>query len=444
MCKDDKLNEHISIRMKSVRVLMESYNVDNFIVYSGESNFYFLDDQTYPFKVNPHFAHWCSLEIPSCFILVDESSKPKLFILQTKDFWHDTVDIDTVGFERYFEVSFFDSEDKMKTYFESLGHSLFIGETKLNLENKKIDFNPKEAIAFLDWHRALKSNYEVAQVITANQRAAQAHQQAKQIFSQGGTEYDIHISYLKELGDSDHQLPYNSIVACDHKSAILHYQNKRHAKAKSVLLIDAGAKSNGYCSDITRTYVKSGSTHPVFISILKAMEHMHNNLCQSVRSGVSFSDLNLMTHKNISKILIDHEILRGLTEEEVLIHSISSVFFPHGLGHMLGIQVHDVGGQQKNEKGDLPDRDGRFPFLRLRRSLRSGEIITVEPGLYFIPVLLDKFRSKNSENYKFFNWELIDKLVPFGGIRIEDNLLVEESGHKNLTRPYLDNKFIVE
>ena len=110
-------------------------------------------------------------------------------------------------------------------------------------------------------------------------------------------------------------------------------------------------------------------------------------------------------------------------------------FFPHGLGHMLGIQVHDVSGKQQNMSGAMFDPNKEFPALRNYRTVEVGNVFTVEPGIYFIPTLVENFKNDNP-NVKL-DYDLIDELVGLGGIRIEDNVYISENGTVNLTRKYL-------
>ena len=128
------------------------------------------------------------------------------------------------------------------------------------------------------------------------------------------------------------------------------------------------------------------------------------------------------------------DILRA-TPEEAVEKGLSRAFFPHGLGHHLGIQVHDVAGKQGAPDGTPAPPPMQHPTLRTTRTIEADQVFTVEPGLYFIPMLLRPFRE--NEHQASFNWTLIDELTPCGGIRIEDNLLVTASGHRNLTRPHL-------
>jgi Xaa-Pro dipeptidase len=111
---------------------------------------------------------------------------------------------------------------------------------------------------------------------------------------------------------------------------------------------------------------------------------------------------------------------------------VTSAFFPHGLGHLLGIQVHDVGGFMENESGTTIDPPSGHPFLRLTRVLEENMVLTIEPGLYVIDMLLENLRGTLAE--KQVNWETVDWLRPFGGIRIEDNVRVLVNDRENLTR----------
>jgi len=116
----------------------------------------------------------------------------------------------------------------------------------------------------------------------------------------------------------------------------------------------------------------------------------------------------------------------------LLSQGVTSAFMPHGIGHLLGIQVHDVAGFMENENGTTIDPPSGHPFLRLTRVLEEDMVLTVEPGLYFIDMLLDGLRGTPAE--ALVNWDAVDELRPFGGIRIEDNVRVLADGCENLTR----------
>jgi Xaa-Pro dipeptidase len=150
-----------------------------------------------------------------------------------------------------------------------------------------------------------------------------------------------------------------------------------------------------------------------------------------VRSGVEWSALHLAAHRAVASVLRAADLI-NCDAEEALASGLSSVFLPHGLGHLLGLQVHDVGGLQASAAGGQIARPAGHPYLRLTRRLEAGFVVTMEPGLYFIPQLLEAARADARGAH--INWERVADLRRFGGIRIEDDLVVTASGCENLTR----------
>jgi Xaa-Pro dipeptidase len=161
------------------------------------------------------------------------------------------------------------------------------------------------------------------------------------------------------------------------------------------------------------------------------MDSMELDIVARVRAGVDYRELHVDTHKTLGALLVDAELATG-DPETLLETGVTSTFFPHGLGHLLGIQVHDVGGHQENEAGNIIDPPSGHPFLRLTRVLEEDMVLTIEPGLYVIDMLLEKLRGTPGENH--VNWETVDWLRPFGGVRIEDDIRVMANGQENLTR----------
>ena len=129
--------------------------------------------------------------------------------------------------------------------------------------------------------------------------------------------------------------------------------------------------------------------------------------------------------------MVKHDIL-NVSAEEAVANNITATFFPHGLGHLLGLQVHDIGGHQQNIAGDTKAPPAEHPFLRLTRTLEAGYCVTIEPGMYFIDLLMDWLRA--TEHGKAVNWNRVSELKHFGGIRIEDDVIVTEFGYQNLSR----------
>ena len=224
-------------------------------------------------------------------------------------------------------------------------------------------------------------------------------------------------------------MPYPTIVALNEKAGILHYDKKRKQKNGDVLLLDAGANSNGYASDITRTYARNRSG--LYFELLEGLERLHQTLLSKVASGVAFIELHHKAHLGIAKLLKENEII-AVDGEPAIERGITKAFFPHGLGHMLGLQVHDV-GNVSTEGIEHPLRN-LYPKLRTNASLAPMNVTTIEPGIYFIPTLLAKLKETDSESV---TWEKIETLMPYGGMRIEDDVVVTENGSVNLTREFL-------
>ncbi len=264
----------------------------------------------------------------------------------------------------------------------------------------------------------------------ASRRGTRGHVAAASAFKQGATEFEIELAFLQACGQREQELPYNPIIALNSGAAVLHYQvlERSAPPERHSLLIDAGAEFAGYASDITRTYSHSD---PDFASLVKEMDLLQQALCSSVHAGIDWRDVHMSSHRLVAELLHDAEITTCDADEAIAI-GLSSIFLPHGLGHLLGLQVHDVGGFMRSpEGGEIPRPDGH-PYLRLTRVLEENFVVTMEPGLYFIDQLLDQARADHRGAR--INWARVEHFRPFGGIRIEDNLAITASGCENLTR----------
>ncbi len=249
----------------------------------------------------------------------------------------------------------------------------------------------------------------------------------------GASEIEIHHAYVSALPATEAELPYETVVALDEKAAILHYQGKRKSGKGSVLLLDAGASYLGYASDITRTYLAE-NIDSMFHDLHKGVESIQKELCEMAKPGVLFPHLHRTAHVKIGDLLHSLGIIT-VSGEKAESLGITRTFFPHGLGHFLGIQVHDVGGNQKSPEGGILESPRGYPRLRMTRTIEEGMVFTVEPGIYFIEMLFSPHRSRDTS--KYFNWPFIERLVPFGGIRIEDDIVATKEGNRNLTRVYV-------
>ena len=251
-------------------------------------------------------------------------------------------------------------------------------------------------------------------------------------FLAGGSEFDIHLAFLEACRQLEEELPYTPIIALDEKSAILHYQHKRRELAgpARVLLIDAGCRVNGYCSDVTRTWT-AHSANPLFQNLVAGMDGLQQELVGEIRPGPEYVDLHLSALRKLADLLLALDICRG-DAERLWELQVPQLFMPHGVGHLLGVQVHDVGGRQRDATGAQTPPPDHSPALRTTRGMAENMVFTVEPGCYFIPLLLEPARE--SPAAELINWDAVAALYDHGGVRIEDNVRVTADGVENLTR----------
>jgi Xaa-Pro aminopeptidase len=213
-----------------------------------------------------------------------------------------------------------------------------------------------------------------------------------------------------------------------------HYHGNLLKKGR-LLIIDAGAESPlHYASDITRTIPVSGRFTPEQKEIYELVLASQMKAIQLIKPGIPYRDVHLEVARVIASGLKDLGLMRGDVEEAVGVGA-HALFFPHGLGHMLGLDVHDMEGLGENYVGytDKIRRSDQFglAYLRLARELEPGFVVTVEPGIYFIPALIDQWQ-KEKKFKNFINYEKVEQYKNFGGVRIEDDVLVTAKGHRVL------------
>ncbi|MDH3550039.1 MAG: Xaa-Pro dipeptidase [Gammaproteobacteria bacterium] len=412
---------------------LEQAGASHAVIYSGNPKLAFLDDYHYPFKANPHFISWAPLTaLPFSYIVYTPGETPILIYYQPHDYWHVVPGEPDGYWSSHFDIRVVHSTDEIAAHLPGDREKcIAIGEFDDAAAAFGIDrINPTTAINILHFARGAKTEYELAVMRLAADRAAAGHVAAEAAFRQGMSEFDIHRAYCKAVSHTEPELPYGNIVALNNHGAVLHYTDLDRDAPESLLsfLIDAGAQVHGYASDITRTYSNGDQRFQDLIDRMNAMELA---IVDKVQAGVDYRELHVDAHKMLAEVLVDAELATG-DPGTLLETGVTSAFFPHGLGHLLGVQVHDVGGHQENESGTIIDPPSGHPFLRLTRVLEEDMVLTIEPGMYVIDMLLDNLRGTPAEHH--VNWATVDWLRPYGGIRIEDDIRVMADGHENLTR----------
>jgi Xaa-Pro dipeptidase len=192
--------------------------------------------------------------------------------------------------------------------------------------------------------------------------------------------------------------------------------------------VDAGAELDLYASDITRCFPASGRFSTAQREVYTIVLNAQKAVLAAMKPGVDWTDMHRLAERTISQGLIDYGFVRG-TVDEIMGSRTVSVFFPHGLGHMIGLAVHDVGGYAK---GVERIQEAGIRYLRARVTLQEGMCLTVEPGVYFNDELLSRAKKDEKVN-RFIVWEKVDQFRNFGGVRIEDDVAVTATGIDNLT-----------
>jgi Xaa-Pro dipeptidase len=425
--------EHIEIIAARHDHALEEAGASHAVIYSGNPRIAFFDDYQMPFKPNPHFVNWAPLtRLPFSYIVYTPGETPLLIYFQPHDYWHVVPGTPDGYWTDQFDIRIVHSLDDVAEHLpKDREKCIVVGEIIDDALLYGIErVNPTTATNILHYGRGAKTPYEVEIMRLASLRGATGHIAAEAAFREGLPEFEIHRAYCKAVSHTDPELPYGNIVALNDHGAVLHYTDlDRHAPSElHSFLIDAGAQVHGYASDITRTY---SSADQRFQDLIDRMETMEQEIVSRVQAGVDYRELQIAAHTLLAEVLVDAELATG-DPASLLETGVTSAFFPHGLGHLLGIQVHDVGGFMENESGTIIDPPSGHPFLRLTRVLEENMVLTIEPGLYVIDMLLEKLRGTAAENQ--VNWKTVDWLRPFGGIRIEDNVRVLVNDRENLTR----------
>lgn len=412
---------------------VERTNCDGVLIHSGAPPTVFLDDQEYPYKVNAHFKHWAPvLDNPHCFILFRPGETPLMLFHRPVDFWHKPADEPNDFWTDHFDVRLIAEPGEARRHLPgNLSRIAYVGELHECFADWAL--GPRNPAALLDcvhFHRAWKTDYELFCLREASRLGAAAHRAAEQAFRDGASEFEIHIAYLNACRHTESELPYSNIIALNEHGAVLHYQHQsRERPAKHLsFLIDAGAQYNGYACDISRTYT---ATDGEFAELIEAVDEGQQSLCRQIRPGLAYPELQREAHRLAGRLLTELEFV-SCDADTAVTAGLTRYFFPHGVGHYLGLQVHDAGGFLADETGRRIPQPEDQPYLRLTRTVEESQVFTVEPGLYFIEPLLAEL--KQSSLTGEVNWSRVDAFRPYGGVRIEDNVVVTADGHENLTR----------
>lgn len=422
---------HAENRLKLMRDLP-----DGLIVAAGSEETTRNHDVSYLFRQNSNFLYLTGVEKAGYALLLDAKAKKETLFIPRLDqkhlVWEGNVpspaDHKTIyGFSqvRYLdelpEVYAKASKKKHQLYTDAEGASLL---KKLGIKAKKDQARYLDAI---DFCRATKNPGELEYMTMANRISDLGHRAAMRAARPGLYEFQVQAVMEAEWrkAGAKHDA-YPAIVATGANGACLHYRDNDAVLQKGdMLLIDAGCEWHGYASDITRTFPVDGLFSPLQRDLYNIVLETQKACIEAHTPGKSVHEIHRLSQVMMAEGLIEAKLLK-VDAETAVDSGAMGLFYPHGLGHMLGLDVHDSSGG-KRHRAPKPPKGLRSPVL-----LDPGMVVTVEPGIYFIPALIQdkELRAKFKKEVYFTR---VDKLLNFGGIRIEDNIVVTEGGPLNLT-----------
>ena len=284
----------------------------------------------------------------------------------------------------------------------------------------------------IDACRVIKDSHEIALIRKANEISAIAHRAVLRHIRGFRNESQIEGIFTDACISKKAKQSYGVIAGSGENASMLHYmKNDEPLKGRQLVCLDAGAEIECYASDVTRTFPICAGTWPSQEAkeIYSIVEIMQESCIARLKPGVKMIDLHVLAHQLAIDGLLKLGILYNASPTEIFATGTSRAFFPHGLGHHLGLEVHDVLG---------------IPILRYdgaaaisasidQPKLEEGMVITIEPGIYFSRYELERAYLSSPIHSKFINKEVLDRYWAVGGVRIEDDILITANGYENLT-----------
>ncbi len=419
------------------------------ILWSGKPSSRNFPHNTFPFRPSSHFLYFAGLPVEDAAIRLD-SGKLELFMDDPNPestLWHGVMPTraqiaEAIGADAAFPkqdlasratgaatIMVQDSATRAEQYMvrNMVRNSIQQSDDRY----KEIDLELAQAIATV---RLTHDQVALSQLMSAAACTMQAHLAGMMATPRAKTEAMVRAAMEGVLIANNMQCAYTSIVTVH--GEVLHNQVYHHPlQPGDLLLVDLGAETaSGWAADVTRTWPVSGKFSPTQRDIYDVVLAAHDACIAYARPGVEYQDIHLLACRVIAEGLVNLGILKGQPEDLVEMDA-HALFFPHGIGHLLGLDVHDM-----EDLGDIAGyeagrvRSDRFGlcFLRLHRPLRSGMLVTIEPGFYQVPAILN--HPENRSKYQdMVNWDYLANFTDVRGIRIEDDVLITEGRPEILT-----------
>ncbi|PSO55393.1 MAG: Xaa-Pro aminopeptidase [Cyanobacteria bacterium QH_1_48_107] len=415
------------------------------ILWSGTAPSRNFPANTFPFRASSHFLYFAGVPLENAAIRL-EGGKLELFMDEESPesaLWHGEIPkrdeiAQTIGADAAYPLAELDSR-------AANAATVAVQDIKTNQQQSEIlnrPVAPAHAAKGIDLELAkaiisLRLTHDAEAIAELRKAAAvsvEAHRAGMAATPTAKTEAEIRAAMESEILAHDMSCAYSSIVTVH--GEVLHNNQYHHPlQPGDLLLADVGAETAmGWASDLTRTWAVTGKFSPTQRDLYEVVLAAHDACIEKMRPGVEYRDIHLLAASVIAQGLVDLGILQGQVSDLVE-RDAHALFFPHGVGHLVGLDVHDM-----EDLGDLAGyeagrkRSDRFGlgFLRLNRPLQPSMLVTIEPGFYQVPAIL-KHPQTRSKYQDVVNWERLDQFSDVRGIRIEDDVLVTEEGTQVLT-----------
>ncbi|KAI9826314.1 MAG: hypothetical protein M1832_000231 [Thelocarpon impressellum] len=393
------------------------------------------NDEPQPFRQRRHFYYLSGCNVPDCALTYDlGTSELTLFIPPV-----DPDDVIWSGLPLSAEEARERYDVDHVLYTDGVDAALNKNTLVFAIEGQASKLPPSvkaelEAVkSAIDASRVVKDDYEVALTRKANETTALAHTAVLEAVKNASNERELEALFLQRcIAAGSREQAYHSIVAAGESAATLHYTpNNATLEGKLNLLLDAGAEFGCYASDVTRTFPIGGKFTAESRAIYDVVLKMQEECFPLLKASVAWEEVHVKAHRVAIQGLLELGILKG-DAQEIFDSRTSVAFFPHGLGHYLGMDTHDVGGNPNYKDGD-----SMFRYLRIRGRLPAGSIVTVEPGIYFCRFIIEPYL-KEPKHSKHIDSARLEQFWSVGGVRIEDNVLITEGEPENLTTAIKD------
>lgn len=433
------------------KILCENVGSGLILFWGNDESPMNYSDNTYHFRQHSSFLYYFGIDVPSIAAIIDVDNSRQII-------FGDDFSIDDIVWrgpqptiaERASQCGITETQALVKLYTilkeaqaaRRVIHFLppYRPENKikllrfLNIRPDQMNLNASsELVKAVISQRELKSAEEIAEIDQAVDLSVDMHLAAMRFAKPGMTEAQVAAKVYEVVLAQDCNLSF-PIIATINGQTLHNHSHANILKDGDLFLLDAGAETQRhYAGDLSSTFPVSPKFSPIQKVIYQASLKAHESAISQIAPGVSFKEVHFAACRSIATSMKELGLMKGDVDEAVA-QGAHALFFPCGTGHMMGLDVHDMedlGELWVGYNGEAKSTQFGLKSLRFGKELRPGHVFTIEPGIYFIPELIDLWRAEDRFG-EFLNWPEIEKFRGFGGIRNEEDFVVTDDGFRRL------------